>query len=85
VKAMRCLALCYYNEKGTEKYLEKAFHWFQKAAEGESVKAMHCLALNYYNGEGIEKDLEKAFYLFHLKSSRKWKCRSNVLFGLLLL
>ncbi|PKC53983.1 hypothetical protein RhiirA1_478196, partial [Rhizophagus irregularis] len=32
-EAMFNLANRYYNGKGTEKNLEKAFHWYQKAAE----------------------------------------------------
>ncbi|GBB94417.1 hypothetical protein RclHR1_02350016 [Rhizophagus clarus] len=43
------------------KDLEKAFHWYQKAAEGGDVEAMHSIAVCYNNGEGTEKDLAKAF------------------------
>ncbi|RGB28670.1 hypothetical protein C1646_629432, partial [Rhizophagus diaphanus] len=49
------LAICYYNGEGTEKNLEKAFHWYQKAAENGDEEAI------YYNGEGTEKNFEKAF------------------------
>jgi TPR repeat protein len=58
------LTFRYYNGDGIEKDLRKAFHWFQKAAEGRSVKAIYNLALCYYNGKGTEKDLGKAFYWF---------------------
>ncbi|POG66278.1 kinase-like domain-containing protein, partial [Rhizophagus irregularis DAOM 181602=DAOM 197198] len=56
------LAVCYRNGEGTEKNLEKAFNWYQKAAENENEKAMFTLANCYYFGEGIEKNLEKSFY-----------------------
>jgi hypothetical protein len=45
-----------------ERDLEKAFHWFQKAAEGGSVEAMCNLAIRYYGEKGTERDLEKTFY-----------------------
>src|SRR5205814_390551 len=50
--------------KGTEKNLEAAFYWFQKAAENDDEEAMNNLATCYKNGEGIEKNLEKAFYWY---------------------
>jgi TPR repeat protein len=56
------LALCYINREKTEKNLGKAFHWYQKAAEGGIVESMHNLALCYINGEGTEKDLRKVFH-----------------------
>jgi TPR repeat protein len=64
---MHKLAICYENGKGTEKNLEKAFYWYQKAAENGVKEAMHNLAIYYNIGEGTEKNLEKAS-----KSSRRW-------------
>ncbi|CAB4373472.1 unnamed protein product [Rhizophagus irregularis] len=52
------LANGYYN--GEE--IEKAFHWFQKAAENGEKRAMFILAACYNNGEGTVKNLEKAIY-----------------------
>src|SRR5438874_11172263 len=46
--------------EGTEKSLEKAFYWYQKAAENCDEFAMHRLAECYYNGKGTEKNSEKA-------------------------
>ncbi|RGB28202.1 hypothetical protein C1646_819278 [Rhizophagus diaphanus] len=58
------LANRYYNGKGIEKNLEKAFHWYQKAAENGYTGAMNNLAYMYYNGEGTEKNLEKTFHWY---------------------
>ncbi|CAB4430201.1 unnamed protein product [Rhizophagus irregularis] len=53
------LANYYYNGKGTEKNFEKAFYWYQKAAEKGQIDAMYNLVA-YYRNE--EKNFEKAFY-----------------------
>ncbi|CAB5186055.1 unnamed protein product [Rhizophagus irregularis] len=57
----------YFIGEGTEKNLEKAFYWYQAAAENGVEEAMLSLANRYYNGKGTEKNLEKAFY-WHQKS-----------------
>jgi len=54
----------YEKGEGTEKNLEKAFHWYQKAAENGHIKAQNNLALLYEKGEGTEKNLEEAFYWY---------------------
>ncbi|RGB27228.1 hypothetical protein C1646_719185 [Rhizophagus diaphanus] len=56
------LAICYKNGEGTEKDLEKAFHYYQKAAEIDHIEAMASLAYSYYSGEETEMNIEKAFY-----------------------
>ncbi|RGB28198.1 kinase-like domain-containing protein [Rhizophagus diaphanus] len=61
---MSYLAICYYNGEGTEKNLEKAFNWYQKAAKNDNNDAMKSLVTCYENGEGTEKNLEKAFYWY---------------------
>ncbi|RIA81548.1 hypothetical protein C1645_716941 [Glomus cerebriforme] len=67
---MNELACCYYNGKGTEKNLEKAFYWYQKASENENGNeiAMIGLAICYESGFGTEKNLEKAFYWYQKAS-----------------
>src|SRR2546430_2258735 len=62
--AMNNLAVRYENGEGTEKNLEKAFHWYQKAAEIGNEHAMNNLAICYKNGKGTEKNLEKAFHWY---------------------
>src|SRR5438045_2325730 len=57
-------AFLYQNGGRTEENLEKAFYWFQKAAENGNGDAMNNLATCYENGKGTEKNLEKAFYWF---------------------
>ncbi len=49
------LALCYQHGKGTEKDLQKASYWCQKAAENGNEVAMYKLTL----GSGIGIDSEK--------------------------
>ncbi|RIA78640.1 hypothetical protein C1645_842787 [Glomus cerebriforme] len=60
--AMNNLAIFYENGFGTEENLEKAFYWYQKAAENGNSDAMCNLAIFYENGFGTEENLEKAFY-----------------------
>ncbi|GET53926.1 kinase-like domain-containing protein [Rhizophagus irregularis DAOM 181602=DAOM 197198] len=62
--AMFNLANCYKNGEGTEKNLDKAFYWYQKAVENGNEDAIFNLAICYRNGEGTEKNLEKAFYWY---------------------
>ncbi|GES72768.1 kinase-like domain-containing protein [Rhizophagus clarus] len=56
------LAICYKNGNGTKKNLEKAFYWYQKAAENSNEEAILDLVDCYENGEGTEKNLKKTFY-----------------------
>ncbi|POG64081.1 hypothetical protein GLOIN_2v1679302, partial [Rhizophagus irregularis DAOM 181602=DAOM 197198] len=58
------LAKCYENGEGTKKNLEKAFHWYQKAAEKDHVAAIFNLSGCYRYGVGTEKNLEKAFHWY---------------------
>src|SRR2546430_2679191 len=48
----------------TEKNLEKAFYWYQKAAENGYNDAQCNIAYLHYIGEETEKNLEKAFYWY---------------------
>ncbi len=73
------LARLYYNGEGTEKNLEKAFYWYQKAAEKQDKIAQFNLALLYYNSEGTEKNLEKAFYWYQKAAENGYiKAQNNL-------
>lgn len=52
----------YYEGKGTEKNLKKAFYWFKKSAENGVVGANARIAYMYYDGEGTLKSYKDAFY-----------------------
>src|SRR5438876_1115057 len=59
-----CLEQSAKNNNEGALWLEKAFYWYQKAAENGNKIAMYNLAICYKNGEGTEKNLEKAFYWY---------------------
>ncbi|POG66287.1 kinase-like domain-containing protein [Rhizophagus irregularis DAOM 181602=DAOM 197198] len=71
-EAMFNFANCYRDGEGTEKNLEKAFHWYQKAAENGNEKAMFNLAKCYVKGEGTEKNLEKAFHWYQKAAEKDY-------------
>ena len=48
----------------TAKNLKKAFHWYQKAAEGGHIEAQYNLDCLYDKGEGTAKNLKKAFHWY---------------------
>src|SRR5436853_5053860 len=53
-----------FRSKEIKKNLEKAFYWYQKAAEGNYISAQYNLSYLYKCGKGTEKNLEKAFYWY---------------------
>lgn len=59
------LGLMYLNGDGTEIDLEKAFLWFNKAANRGLPESKHNLGLMYANGYGVKKDISKAYTWFH--------------------
>ncbi|CAB5379990.1 unnamed protein product [Rhizophagus irregularis] len=61
---MNNLAIYYKNGEGTEENLEKAFYWYQKAAENGDKEAQFNLGVCYEEGIGIEKDEVKASYWY---------------------
>ena len=44
--------------------VEKAFCWYQKAAEQGYAKAQYNLGVCYANGTGVEKNIQKAVELY---------------------
>src|SRR6266498_2153131 len=65
--------LILHSHKKIEKNLEKAFYWYQKAAENGHIKAQYNLAILYEDGEGTEKNLEKAFYWYQKVAENEHK------------
>ncbi len=63
VEAMKKVAALYYRgESGVPQDYEKAFFWFQRAAEKEDAGAQCVVAMLYQIGRGTENDFEKALY-----------------------
>ncbi|MBR2262935.1 MAG: toll/interleukin-1 receptor domain-containing protein [Firmicutes bacterium] len=58
----------YYGRNGREKDVDKAYRFWQIAAERGSATAMYYLAFGYRKGEGVPKDLDLA-YMYALRSS----------------
>ena len=54
----------YYGEDGAPKDEEKAFRWFSRAAEGDSIAAQYYLGVCYVRGIGTEKDMARGAELF---------------------
>ncbi|GES92816.1 kinase-like domain-containing protein [Rhizophagus clarus] len=77
--AMLNLSNCYYNEKGTEKNLEKAYYWCQKSVKNGNIEAMVNLADFHYNGEGTVKNLNEALYWYRKAEKNGSKVAMNKL------
>lgn len=71
------LIICYENGKGTEKYLEKASYWYQKATVKATVDRYRSAAYNLAQHYKDIKNLKMAFSLVS-KSSRKFSYKGNV-------
>ena len=54
----------FYGDDGAPKDGERAFEWFSRAAEGDSIAAQYYLGLCYSRAVGTEKDLVRAAELF---------------------
>ena len=52
----------YENGEGTEKDLEKAIYWYDKAAKNGNISAQNNLGYQYMKGEVPKKDSTKAVY-----------------------
>jgi hypothetical protein len=51
----------YLKGQGTTRDAEKAFEWYQKAAEQGYVRAVYKIGFLYHKGEGVKKNNGKAF------------------------
>ncbi len=62
VNAQEVLGDLYFSGNyGFDKDLEKAFDWYEMAAESEDAQAEFALGYLYANGLGVERDLDLAF------------------------
>lgn len=59
--AQNNLGRYYYNGLGVPKDLEKAFYWFEKAAN-QNKEAQYNMGVFYYQGQVVQKDLKQAEY-----------------------
>lgn len=63
-EAQYYIGLCYAKGFGVKKDMDKAFEWYNKAAEQGNAKAMLDLAVScYMEGKGVKKDEKKAYDL----------------------
>ena len=60
----------YYNGQDVTQDFEKAFQWYQKAAEQGYADAQIYLGMMYHNGEGISVDYIKAYMWFSLAAKK---------------
>lgn len=60
VRYMLSLANCYKSGYDVKQDYEKAFYWYQKAADAGSPSGMAELGFAYHNGRGVEKDLSES-------------------------
>lgn len=68
---MHTFGMCYHMGLGVEEDMQKAIHWYQKAADLGDPEAQNSLGEIYlYGAEGIEEDESKALKLFKLASDK---------------
>src|SRR5437868_6797627 len=66
------LGLCYENGTSIEKDLDKAFHWYQKAADNGNKVAQYNLGRYYYYGKCVEKDEVKALKWYKKSAEQEY-------------
>ncbi|KAG0251217.1 hypothetical protein DFQ27_008916 [Actinomortierella ambigua] len=69
-------------EEGTmvEQSFDKAFEWYRKAAEGESVEGQHRLGTMYQYGRGVQQDLVAAVSWYRRAAKQDYR-ESQTSFG----
>lgn len=65
-QATEMLGVMYYGGKGVTRNAEKAFQYFSKAAEANSVIAQHHLGVMYFTGDGTAADPVKSLMWLHV-------------------
>lgn len=74
----------YLNGDGVKQDFEKAFSWYQKAAEQDLAPALLNLGECYFHGVGIEKDQEKAILYYTQAAEHKFsqaECILGYIYG----
>ena len=66
------LAGIYYHGEEIDGDLERAFYWYERAANQGFVKAQNHLADMYHKGEGVDEDLEQAFYWYERAANQSY-------------
>lgn len=64
LEAQTLIGVDYFKGEGIAQNYEKAFEWFQKAADQDYAYAQYLIALMYRDGKGIDQDSNKAFEWF---------------------
>ena len=65
-RAQYNIGLMYEHGRGVPRDLQKAFKWYQRAAERGAVPAQHNLGAMYASGEAVKRDLVQAYKWFHI-------------------
>lgn len=73
IQAQYKLGQMYYNGKGTEQNLKKAFKFFQKSAKQNFSESQFMLGEMYYNGIYVRKSLSKAKNWYEKASKQEHK------------
>jgi len=82
-KAQYNLGLMYANGVGVEQDVERALHWYHKAANQGYSPAQYILAGKYANGQGLNRDLKQAL-TWYLKASERGNSRALFKLGQML-
>ena len=63
--AQRNIAHLFHHGLGVEKDLDRAFYWYERAADAGLASAQANIGILYLTGEGTDKDAEKAAYYLY--------------------
>lgn len=72
VKAQYEVGEMYEKGKGAVKDVQKAFDWYQKAANQGDYKAAYKVGLFYYEGTAIKRDYDRAFSWFSQSADKEY-------------
>lgn len=83
VTAMYELGHAYNRGKGTDKDLEKAAYWYEKAVAGNNAKAQYDLGMMYAAGAGVSNDFNRAGQLLEA-AAKQGHARAQADYAMLL-